>query len=100
MADDMVRKLATEQRKRFIASMLGAAESSPWWGKLSQTEQRSYRDKVIGCVGVYHDFMLDVIKVSDENTVVNGHALEMIEQVHASNRRIETLVGGRDGPRG
>lgn len=97
MADDMVRKLATEQRKRFIASMLGAAESSPWWGKLSQTEQRSYRDKVIGCVGVYHDFMLDVIKVSHDDGPINEHAIAILQTVHDSQRRLERSLAGRPG---
>lgn len=89
MAEDIVRRLAGEQRRRFIASMLGAAEATAWWGKLSPTEQRAYRDKVMACVGVYHDFMLDVIKVSNEDTLRNEHALSLLEQIHDSQRRLE-----------
>jgi len=89
MADDIVRRLAGEQRRRFIASMLGAAESTPWWSKLAPAEQRAYRDRVMSCVGVYHDFMLDVIKVSNEDSVRNEHALTLLEAVHDSQRRLE-----------
>lgn len=89
MADDIMRRLAGEQRRRFIAGILGAAEQSSWWGKLSVTEQRSYREKVLTSVGSYHDFMLDVIKVSNDDTVRNEHALTLLQQVHDSQRRLE-----------
>lgn len=89
MAEDMIRGLATEQRKRFIASMLNAAESTPWWGRLNPAEKSAYRDKVLACVGVYHDFMLDVLKVSSEGSMRNELAVGLIQQVHDSQRRLE-----------
>lgn len=89
MADDIMRRLAGEQRRRFIAGLLGAAEHSPWWGRLQAGEQRAFRDKILTSVGVYHDFMLDVIKVSNEDVVRNEHALELIQQVHDSQRALE-----------
>lgn len=89
MAEDIVRRLAGEQRRRFIGSMLGAAESSPWWSRLSVPEQRAFRDKVLACAGVYHDFMLDVIKVSKDDGVRNELAVELIQAVHDSQRRLE-----------
>lgn len=93
MADDMIRRLAGEQRRRFIAGMLGAAESTQWWPKLSAPEQRAYRDRVMSSVGTYHDFMLDVIKVGTEDGVVNEKALELLESVRASQRRVESRLG-------
>lgn len=96
MADDMIRRLAGEQRRRFIAGMLGAAESTQWWPKLSAPEQRAYRDRVMSSVGTYHDFMLDVIKVThDDDSIRNEHAIELIQQVHASQTRLERSMSAR-----
>lgn len=93
MAEDMIRGLATEQRKRFIASMLNAAEQAPWWSRLNPGEKTAYREKVLACVGIYHDFMLDVLKVSSQDSVRNELAVSLIQQVHDSQRRLErTLV--------
>lgn len=89
MADDLLRRLAGEQRRRFVAGVLGAAEQSPWWGKLNAGEQRAYRDKIMQSVGAYHDFMLDVLKVSNDDVIRNEHAITLLEQVHASQRRVE-----------
>lgn len=95
MAEDMVRRLVTEQRKRLIAGLMNAMEAQPWHAKLTPVEKAQFRKEVLERVGTYHDFMLDVIKVTDDTTLVNGHALELIEQVHASTRRVEAaMVGG------
>lgn len=91
--EDMVRRLLGEQRRRLVASLLGAAEASSWWPQLGLVEQRSYRDKVLASIGTYHDFCLDVLKVSGEDSVRNERALELIEQVHASQRRVERQRG-------
>lgn len=88
MAEDMMRRLASEQRKRFVAGLLGAIETSAWYDRLAQTERRALREKVLVSVGTYHDFMLDVIKVGDAGTV-NEHALTIIQAVHDSQRRLE-----------
>ena len=89
MADDLMRRLAGEQRRRFVAAILGAAEQSPWWSRLSVTEQRAHREKVLVSVGSYHDFMLDVIKVTNDDGVRNEHAISLLTQVHESQRRVE-----------
>ena len=88
MSDDIIKRLAIEQRKRLVAGLLSSAEQSPWWSRLQPQEQRAYRDKVLNSVGVYHDFMLDVIKVGGDNPI-NEHALNLIQQVHDSQRRLE-----------
>ena len=47
-------------------------------------------------VGIYHDFMLDVIKVaSDDELAVNEKALALLEQVHAGQRSLERAVSSR-----
>lgn len=87
--DDMIVRLAGKQRKRFIAGVLGAAEGSAWWTRLNPAEQREYRSKILSMAGNYHDFMLDVIGVSKEGTIRNEYALELIQAVHDSQRRLE-----------
>lgn len=90
MAEDKVKKLAVEQRKRLVAGLLNAVESTAWYKRLTEDERQAYRREVFVRVGTYHDFMLDVIKVvDDDNTLVNERALDLIEQVHASQNRLE-----------
>ena len=80
---DMVRELATEQRKRLIARLLGELERSVK-RKLEPDEWESIRQEVFEAVGVYHDFILDVFKVSKDDVIRNEVALDMIRQVHDS----------------
>lgn len=91
MADDLIKRLATEQRKRLVASIMSYAEQSSWWMKLSVPEQRAYREKVLNSIGVFYDFILDVIKVGSDG-MVNEHAIEMIERVHQSQQRVERAL--------
>ena len=96
MADDMVRKLAGEQRRRLVAGLMGAAEAQPWYSRLTAAERDTYRKEVMFRIGVYHDFMLDVLKVADDGSaVINDHALELLRHVHDTARRIETRIEGR-----
>lgn len=89
MTEDLTGRLLSEQRKRLIASILGAAESSAWWSKLSREEQRLHREKVITAVGVFYDFCRDVIKVTNEDGIRNDLALDLIRQVHDGQRSLE-----------
>lgn len=82
-----VMRVVTEQRKRCLASILGAAETSPWWTKLSRDEQLAYRQRVIDALGVFYDLCRDVIKVSDEDSVRNEHVVELIERIHTQVTR-------------
>lgn len=92
---DIIRSLAVEQRKRLVASLMSHAEQSNWWSKLSSLEQRELRKKVLDSVGTYHDFILDVVKVSHEDGMVNEQALSLIQQVHAGQARLERTLGAR-----
>jgi hypothetical protein len=92
MAEDKIRRLATEQKKRLIAGLLNSCESTPWYKRLSEQERQAYRRDVFERVGIYHDFMLDVIKVADDGSVVNEHALELLEQLHAGQSRLERAL--------
>lgn len=79
-----VVRVVTEQRKRCLASILGAAETSSWWPRLSRDEQQAYRTKVIEALGVFYDLCRDVIKVTDEDGLRNDHAVELIERIHTA----------------
>lgn len=89
MNEDMVARLLIEQRKRMIAGILGAAEQAQWWGKLNAAEQRAHREKVLSSVGVFYDFCRDVIKISNDDTVRNDYAIDLIRQVHAGQQKLQ-----------
>lgn len=77
-----VVRVVTEQRKRCLASILGAAETSPWWGRLSKDEQVAFRQRVIDALNVFYDLCRDVIKVTDEDVVRNEYVIDLIEAIH------------------
>lgn len=85
---DQLRRLITESRKRAIAGILHHAEVSAWWERLSPREQRELREKVLTSFGVYHDLVLDVIKVGQEDAVLNERTLRLIESIHADTRAL------------
>lgn len=87
--DSTVRRMAIRQRQRLMAGLLGAAERSAWWPKLSAEEKRSYREEVIVTLNPYHEFMLDLIGISAEDVTRNEAAVELLQAVHDSQRRIE-----------
>lgn len=89
MGESIVRALAVEQRRRLVAGVMNASEASSWWGKLSPTERSEYRQMVMDKIGIYHDFMLDIIKVGGEDQLVGEESLALIQRVHDSMRRIE-----------
>jgi len=95
--DSMVRRLAVAQRKRLIASILSYMEQAPWYSELTEQECQELREKVLGSIGAYHDFILDVINVGEDDHSRNARALELITQVHASQRRLETDIRGVRG---
>lgn len=85
---ELIRDLAAEQRKRLVASILGQAERT-FKQKLTPREWADFRDKVMDSIGTYHDFLLDVIKVSRDGMIRNEEAIRIIEQIHASQVRME-----------
>jgi hypothetical protein len=80
---DIVIRLITEQRKRAVAGILGHAEHSAWWERLSVAEQRALRDKVLADFGVFYDLVRDVVKVGAEDAVINEHTARLIGEIHA-----------------
>jgi len=85
---DDVRRLAVQQRRRLVATILSAAENSAWWGQLTPKAKDDYRTKVLTAINTYHDFMLDVITVGDEDPR-QDQVVRLLETIHASQLRIE-----------
>jgi hypothetical protein len=86
----MVMRLLAEQRKRCLATILNSAESSPWWARLSDTQQNTYRDQVRTALAVFYDLSRDVVKVADDDDdgMRNGHAIELIRSFTTQQQRI------------
>lgn len=93
--DSTVRRMAIKQRQRLLATLLGAAERSSWWPKLTPEEKRIYRDEVIVTLNPYHEFMLDLIGVSTEDSTRNERTLELLESIqqHQRNERHRVVNG-------
>lgn len=83
-------KLLAEQRKRMLASIMRFAEQETWWGLLSKEEQERYRTNVVNAINVFYDFCRDVIKVSEDEGITSDASLKLLNQMHASQRAIET----------
>jgi hypothetical protein len=82
MASEFVRNLLVEQRKRVVSSVMTHLEKNVF-PKMSETEQRATRDKVLSSIGVYHDTCLDILKASvNDGSVVNEEALALITEIH------------------
>lgn len=84
--DDTIRRLAIEQRGRLVAGLLREAESA-MRPNVSAKDWQVFRQKVLDSVGQYHDFILDVLKVSREDHVRNERSLELLEAIHAEVKR-------------
>jgi hypothetical protein len=90
---DMMRRLATERRKRAVGAIMGHAEQSAWWPKLTAEEQRAFRDKVLGAINDYHDLMLDMIRITGDDALINEKTLQVIQSVRESQQRLERRIG-------
>lgn len=81
-----VVKLLAEQRKRCLATILSAAENSPWWPTLSNSAQSVYREQVRSAINVFYDFTRDVIKVSEDDGPRSDAVLDLIRSMHREQR--------------
>jgi hypothetical protein len=89
MANEFIRRMLLNQRKRVVGSIMNHAEGS-FWDKLSPQERAAFRQVVLQSVGVYHDTCLDMVKssVDDGSTIVNEEAMRMIEDIHSKVSRV------------
>lgn len=81
---EFARNLAVEQRRRLVGSIMEYAEREVY-PHLPPEGRRRLREKVLGAVGVYHDFVLDCLRASvNEDTATNDEALILLRQINAS----------------
>lgn len=84
MADDVVRRLVSEQRRRMIAGVLGYVESQSWYRSLNEVQRKDLRDTFLGITTTYHEFILDVLKVSKDDVLRSDEGLELLREIHAA----------------
>jgi len=84
MADQMAR-LISERRKRLVATILGHAERE-FFDQLSVPQQQEFRRNTLQAIDEFSDLMRDVLKVTGEDVVINGHALTLLQQIHDGQR--------------
>lgn len=89
----LVVRLMAEQRKRCLATILNSAESSPWWSHLTSHQQDTYRDQVRQALAIFYDLARDVLKVSEDDTMRNDLALDLIRSVHSQQIKITEKLG-------
>lgn len=87
MANEFVRNLLMEQRKRVVGSIMGYVEREIG-PALNEKQRRDLREKVLGSVGVYHDTCLDILKASvDDGIVPNAELLEILGDIHTDVKK-------------
>lgn len=84
---DPVRNLLAEQRNRLVATVLTKVEP-----RVPKSQWRTCRQEIMDAIGIYHDLVLDVLKVTGDGTLRNEEALRLIQAVHESSRRIESAL--------
>ena len=91
----VVMRLLAEQRKRCMATILNAAENTPWWSTLTPGQQNTFRDQVKSAISVFYDLTRDVVKVSEEDaTPRNDVVLDAIRAMHSEQRAISARLKG------
>ena len=84
----VVVRLLSEQRKRCLATILNAAEGSPWWSNMTAGEQQAFREQVRTAISVFYDLCRDVVKVTDDDGVRNDVVVDLIRSLHANQREL------------
>jgi hypothetical protein len=85
----LVVRLLAEQRKRCLATILTSAENSLWWARLSDTQQTTYRDQVRAALAVFYDLTRDLLKVTEDDSMRNDLALDLIRSMHTQTSQIK-----------
>lgn len=83
---DQLRSLAAYQRRRLLATVLGALEKQVW-SFLDEGERQALRSKIVQAVDAYHDVFIDVSKVYEDMAdtsehVVNQEVLQLLRMIH------------------
>lgn len=87
-----VLRLLGEQRRRCLATILTGAESSAWWPRLSDAQQAAFRDQVRNALAVFYDLTRDVVKVTEDDSIRNELALDLIRSIHSQQTQISDAL--------
>lgn len=81
-------ELLQAQRKRVVASILGHAEREVY-PHLTPPQRQAFRLKVLSSIDVYHDLVMDLIKVYEgrDDSIVNEEALILLRNIHDGLKR-------------
>lgn len=89
--ENIVKRLANEQRKILVRNLMFYFEAQPWWKNVDDAQRRAIRKEVYDRTNAYHDFMTAVINVTDQDER-NDEAVELLGQVLAGQARLERAV--------
>jgi hypothetical protein len=82
MASDPVVAIVGEQRKRLIGAILGHAEREIY-PSLTVAQQQAFRAKVLGAIGSFSDFVIDVLRGTSQGQWVNDDAMRLLAEISA-----------------
>ena len=81
--------LLQAQRRRCLAGIMGAAESTSFWRQSPVDEQRAFRSNVIDSLNVFYDLCRDALQVSEDPGIVrNERAIEVLEEAAKNIQRL------------
>jgi len=85
---DVLTSLVGRQRKRLVATILGAAERDIR-GDLSPQQWEALRSKVLDSAAIFGDFVLDLVRAANEGSWVNDEAMRVL---YAINNGVKDLL--------
>jgi len=93
MANQFIRNLMGEQRKRALGSVMTYVEREVY-PHLSESQQKALRHRIVSALTQYHDTALDVLKSAvDDGGVVNQEALAALTRMDANLSTLAKQVG-------
>lgn len=96
MSADYATRVAIEQRRRLVGSIMAYVERELYPGMLPDA-RTALRSKVLQSVGVYHDFVLDCLKAMLEpadGSVPNEAVIEALGDLATEVRMLRELREG------
>lgn len=102
---DFIRDMVAKQRARMVANLMDYFEKQIEPGLPDRGRshaRRAYKDRVMVCVGSYHDVVLDLLQsiTPDPGLVINEKALEMLAEIHEALANGRSQVGAPERPPG
>ena len=87
MSEPHITRVLDQQRRRMIAAIMGHAERS-FFDRLTHEEQQAFRNNTLAAIGVYCDLVRDIVKVSNDDVVLNTEVLELVQAMHSNQHKL------------